>query len=597
MGFFRTIFKHGRLLLVLCVFAGVLAIVSRKLVKAHWALAKTTGKMPDYSYEVADAGVWASRGTIYSYEGTPLAESVTFWDYYVDPRAINPKKTKRMDVVTNVAAKLEQPVEKVLDVYCRAKGRYHFLCRSGDTEAHDSLIGINPRTMIPKAPGLRAKERQVRRYPQGKLLSQVLGYVSKDPKKSAGVAGLESRYEKVLRGTPGKIIGAKDIRHNELPEKRILKVDAKRGADMTLAIHADLQVEVEKILSEACATNNAEAAWAVVLDVDTGAVLAMASVPDFSPEDYNNPSVNEEGFRNRVTSYNYEPGSVMKPLTAAAVLEEGVCTPDSRYDVGTSRVWFYCGKALRDHPTGILTVTEAIEQSSNIAFAKIGLDLNPKRMYSYFTAFGFAKRTGIDLPNEESGLLDKEALVNTDKLKVTRVPIGQGISVTMLQLARAYAMIANGGKLMKPYVVQRVVQEDGTVLQETVPEIVRRPISEKTARQVREMMRQVVEGRKGTGKRARVRGYTVAGKTGTAQMPSKTGRGYSEKEYYATFAGMAPAVEPKVVIVVSFANPHPKHTGGEVSAPIFSLIARKAMLFLEVPPDKPEEAMDELYEL
>lgn len=587
---------HFRVLVVAFAFTILLSLVVSRLVKVHWAVVKTTGEAPNYTYSAEDNGVWALRGSIYSAEGTALAQSVTVWDYYVDPRAINPKKTNRRDVVTNVAAVLDIPVEKVLDVYCRTKGRFHFLCRNGETEANRLLTGINRRTMQPKAPGLVAVERQVRRYPQGRLGSQVIGYVSKDPSASAGVAGLESGYEKMLRGTPGRLVGARDMRRNELPEKRILKVDAVRGANITLTLRADLQLETEKILAEACATNGAEAAWAVVLDVDTGAVLAMASLPDFSPEDYNSSETDKEGFRNRVIAYNYEPGSVMKPLAAAAALQEGVCTPLSQYDVGMNRVWFYCGKALRDHPTGILTVTEAIEQSSNIAFAKIGLDLNPRRIYSYFTAFGFAKKTGIDLPCEEAGLLDKKALIHDDKLKVTRVPIGQGISVTQLQLARAYAAIANGGRVMKPYVVSRVEQEDGTLLYSAKPEVVRRPVTPQTARQVREMMRQVVEGAKGTGKRAKVRGYTVAGKTGTAQMPSKTGRGYSEKEYFATFAGMVPATEPKVAIVVTFANPQPKHTGGEVSAPVFSRIARKAMLYLEVPPDKPEEVMDDLYE-
>ncbi|MBR1870801.1 MAG: penicillin-binding protein 2 [Kiritimatiellae bacterium] len=614
---FRFLEKYDKIIrytLVFLALAGAGGLVMRKVAYAHWGSVPIVEERPEYKYDRKIEGVWALRGSIYCADGTPLAESIIAWDYYVDPstNAVNPKEVRRMDVVTNVAEQLNLPLDKVIDVYCRTSGRNHFLCRSTDTQAHDALVGYKPHTWKRKAPGLIARDRYVRKYPQGEMMAQIVGFILKDPTNAVGNAGIEMKFESSLRGTPGRIVGAKTKSRNELPEKRILKVDAKRGADVHLTVLANLQMEVEEALRDACETYHTDMATAVVMDVHTGRIYAMASLPAFLPDKFNSKECKERKGQpnnphlNRAIAVNYEPGSVMKPLTAAAALTEGVCTPEKEYDIGTSGVLYRYGARLKDHATGKITVADAIARSSNIAFALIGEELGAQRLYDYFTKFGLTERTDIDLPGEQHGILSKVALLYKDKLKVTRVPIGQGVAVTALQLARAYAMFGNGGRLVKPYIVDRIEQEDGEIIYEGKPEVVAQPISEKVAKQVLTMMRGVVESRRGTGRRARVKGYSVAGKTGTAQMPSRTG-GYSEDDYNTTFAGIIPAENPKVVIVVNITKPIPTLPpnaspkarigrfvdAGKITGPTFSRIAAAAMMYLEIEPDKPGEVMDD----
>ncbi len=581
----------GRYLLVLLALGATLGVIAVQLVMLHFGLAGQVPKRPKYSFTKEVTGVYALRGKICASDGLPLAQSVMVWNYHVDPKAVKPKeqKVQRMEIITNVAAQLSLPVSKVMDAYCQTKSRYYYLTTSDDGAAHEALSGYRPRQMVPKAPGLVIEEKNIRSYPQGRLASQIVGFVSKDPTNSVGSAGIEQRYERFLRGTPGEVVGEQDARGGELRERRIRSVDARRGADVYLTLNHEIQLEVERALEEACASNNTEVGWALVMGARTGAILAMASLPDYSPSRYNKYA--PETRKNRVISENYEPGSVMKPITACAALEEGICTPESVYDAGKG-IWFYLGRPLRDHPTGLLTVREAIAKSSNIVFAKIGLELGPERLWKHFRAMGFGAKTGLELPGEETGILRHDDLLK-DGLKPTRVPIGQGVCVTALQLANAYCAIANGGALMKPYIVDRVVQDDGTIIEKREPTVVGHPMTPKTARRVREMMRSVTE-KGGTGRRATVRGYSVAGKTGTAQM--KEGKGYSSTKYYATFVGMIPASDPEVVILVTLANPQPKHTGGEVSCPVFRRIATTAMKVLEVEPDMPEEIPEDMAE-
>ena len=586
----RSFFRFPFTRYAFIFFCGLLPLLGAdavKLVKLHCGMMAKMPDHPDYSYTREESGVYALRGSIRASDGTPLAQSVTVWDYYVDPLALDPKfhRVSRMDVITNVAATLSLPQSQVMDAYCQTRNRFRYLCTSDDGAAHDALAGY--KNNRPKAPGLIIREKLVREYPQGRMLAHTVGFVSKDPHNPAGATGLESRYEKSLKGTPGQIVGERDAVGRELREKRIRSISAKRGADIYLTIHPGIQREMEAALRDACLSNNTDKAWAVAIGVKTGAILALASLPDFDPSMYN--KADKETYINRPISFNYEPGSVMKPLAACIALSEGIATPEKIYDAGKG-IWFYCNRPLRDHPTGLLTVREAIAKSSNIVFAKIGLEIGPQRLWDGFRSFGFGSRTGIELPLEEGGVFNKDALLYRDKLKVTRVPIGQGICVTQLQLATAYAMVANNGMLMKPYIVGKVVEEDGTVSYEGKSEAVRQAISPRVARQVVAMMVDVTK-KGGTGRRAAVKGYSVAGKTGTAQMPE--GRGYSSSKYYATFVGMLPASDPEVVIAVTLANPQPKHTGGEVSAPVFRRIANETMRCLEIEPDLPDDFMED----
>jgi cell division protein FtsI (penicillin-binding protein 3) len=278
----------------------------------------------------------------------------------------------------------------------------------------------------------------------------------------------------------------------------------------------------------------------------------------------------------------YEPGSIMKAVTVSAVLNERLVTPNTVMDAENG-VYMYAGKPLRDHATGQMTVATALAKSSNIVCAKLGLQLGSQRLDAYLRGFGFGNTLDIDLPGEERGLIGNWK--RWDKLKPTRVPIGQGVAVTGLQMVNAYSTIANGGKLMRPYVVDRIASPTGEVVFQTKPHVLGTPIRPEVAQAVREMLIGVTE-EGGTGKRANVKGYTIAGKTGTAQhaVPG----GYSNTDYFASFVGFVPARNPVFSVLVTVDRPRPQHTGGYVAAPVFAKIAAATTLYLEVPPDDPE---------
>jgi cell division protein FtsI/penicillin-binding protein 2 len=273
----------------------------------------------------------------------------------------------------------------------------------------------------------------------------------------------------------------------------------------------------------------------------------------------------------------------MKPIMACAALNQGVITEKTRIDVGNSRVWYYCNRPLRDHATGMLDLRKALVKSSNIFFGKLGLMMGSDCIYHYLRLFGFGSKLGIGLPGEERGIVMPLEKWKQDKLKPTRVPIGQGVAVTALQLINAYACIANDGVLMRPYVLDKVVDtQKNEVIYQKKPEVIGRPVRPEVARSVREMMIGITKTG-GTGERAAVEGYTVAGKTGTAQKPVHGG--YSQTDYHATFVGFLPAINPEIVILVTVDTPKPQHTGGFVAGPAFSEIATAVAKYLEIPPD------------
>jgi cell division protein FtsI/penicillin-binding protein 2 len=265
------------------------------------------------------------------------------------------------------------------------------------------------------------------------------------------------------------------------------------------------------------------------------------------------------------------------------------------FDVGEG-IFFWAGKPLRDHVTGHITVTTALKKSSNIACAKMGIQLTPKRVETYFRSFGFGSPLGLDLPGEEGGILLRGKDWDRDKLKITRVPIGQGVCVTAVQMVNGYSMLANGGKVMKPYVIDKIISANGQVILKNEPTVLARPIRPEVARSVCDMLVGVTEDG-GTGKRAGVKGYSVAGKTGTAQQVGPGG--YSSTDYWASFVGFVPASNPIFCVLVTIDRPDPKkpRTGGVVAAPVFSRIATTTARYLGIPPDMPEDADSDVKEM
>ena len=566
-----------------------------RLVAVHLKLVEISVRDPRYWFSREVPGL---RGGIYSEVGGrhPFACSVPVWEYRVDPQSVNLKRHTRESVVKTVAEALNMDESKVREIFWRVDSRYVYLGTSYDDAANRILT--DPKRVT----GLVVDDRQVRRYPQGSMLAHVLGFVSKDPDSPVGAGGIEMRYEQYLKGKAGRIKGMRDARGREIRERRVVDVDPTPGADVYLTIDHNIQYTVERELYAGFTNCQAKAAWSIVLDARKGSVLAMATYPTFSPEEYN--KAGELVKKNRCVSENLEPGSVMKVITACAVLNAGMVSPETMISTARNDPNFFKLPGDGSHKwEPMMSVREGLVHSSNIVYGKLGYSLGPKRLWSYFKAFGFGRKTGIDLPGEEMGILPEWK--KWDKASWSRAPIGQYVAVTPIQMAAAYGAVANGGRLMKPYVVDRIVDASGEVLFRNEPEEVGRPISANTARAVRDMMLGVAM-KGGTARRAAVKGYSVAGKTGTAQM--KEGRGYSSMNYNASFIGIVPASDPAFVVLVTYQQPEHcssykdheatglplyNHQGGVCAAPVFSRIAATVARYLGVEPDKPEELVEQ----
>ena len=588
--------------------------VGVRLVLLHLSLVTAHAKQADYGFTRNSQGC---RGSIYCMDGKEvLAQSKTVWDYHVDAQAamrdpLNPKKQisakARREKMQMLADILQIPLLRVMDAYAardpnnpQKMARYVKLATSDDDGIHAVLS--NPTNNFGE---LAITERQVRVYPQGRRLSHVIGFVINDPTNRVGSAGIELRYERWLKGTPGTVRGTRIATGGEARVRREIDVDARPGNDVYLTIDPNIQYEVEQALAAGVASNKAERAWAIVLSVKTGAVLALANLPDFDPAKY---YASPGAYFNGAISENYEPGSVMKTITACAVLNEKIAGPDTMISTARNDPNYYRLPGDGSHKwEDRMSVRESLVHSSNIVFGKLGVNLGPKRLWTYMTAFGLGRKTGIELPGEETGIIPNWN--SWDKVKWSRAPIGQGVAVTAIQLASAYAAIGNDGELLRPYLVQKVVSPDNAVLYEHAgKEVLGHPITPDTARKVREMMLGVAK-KGGTARRAAVKGYSVAGKTGTAQM--KEGRGYSQTAYNASFIGIVPASRPEIVILVTYQKPAYcrsfklaqetglplyNHQGGVCAAPTFSRIATAVLRYMAVAPDIPEEIDPDLYE-
>lgn len=558
--------------------AAFAAYSSQKLIRAH---VDPSVDSNDYTFT---RELPARRGSICDSSGAPLVKSIPVWDYHLDPVAMTNRVVRRKGepprtrpaMARTIADALGLDFKKVLAMSENVKRRYQPLAVSADQEAYRVLADSH------MVAGVRIEDRQVRHYLRRRRLSHVLGAVNS---AHEGIAGIELKYEKYLRGVPGEIRGMQDAHQREIYDKRIVSVAPVPGADIYLTVDQALQYEAEEALAYGMREFGPGSAWCIVMDAKTAAVLAMASLPDVDPLRYG--SAGDEAKRNRAINFNYEPGSVMKVITAAAAFESGFAGPDSMYSTARDDDRYYRLPGDGSHvwePT--MSVKDAIVHSSNIVIGKLGYDMGPERLWTFMKAFGFGGRTGMELPGEEAGILPDWR--RWDKATWSRAAIGQGVAVTAVQLASAYQAIANDGVRKRPHIVDRIVDADGKVLYRHSDEVAGRPISARTSRTLRRVMLGVAS-REGTARRAALRGYSVAGKTGTAQKV--IGRRYAPGLYRATFCGIVPATDPRLVILVTldFDEKRQFHQGGNSAAPVFRRIAAASLRHLMVPPDKPEE--------
>ncbi|HEX9737290.1 MAG TPA: penicillin-binding protein [Thermoanaerobaculia bacterium] len=418
-----------------------------------------------------------------------------------------------------------------------------------------------------------------RYYPLASLAAPVLGFVGTD---NSGLAGLEFLYDPVVAPEPGRRIVVRDARFGTVLYPHHQIAAARPGQDLHLTLDAAVQHVVEQELARAVREAGAVRGMVVVMEPATGAVLAMASYPGFDPNRF--ADYPEERWRNLPVTDAYEPGSTFKMVTLAAALESGTLQPWDVFDCEMGGIRF--GRTLiKDHKAfGRLSVREILARSSNVGAIKIGQAAGRERFYAAIRAFGFGRPTGIDLPSESAGIV--RPLERWSPLSPAYHAFGQGLSVTAVQLTVAFAAIANGGRLVKPYVVERIGEGGEPAVQARrpeVPEVVGLPISPSSVRQIREMLAEVVAA--GTAKAAAVPGYSVAGKTGTAQK-AVAGGGYAANRHVASFVGFAPVDDPAVVVTVILDEPRPRYHGGEVAAPAFQAIAARTLLYLGVPPER-----------
>jgi cell division protein FtsI (penicillin-binding protein 3) len=383
---------------------------------------------------------------------------------------------------------------------------------------------------------------------------------------------LELRYNEYIRGETGSSVSERDALGRRVLVDGVAGLQIPAGGDIHLTLDTSIQHLAEKELEASIDKYRAKAGVAIAVEPRTGEILALANYPTFNPNNYSTASAEQR--RNRAVTDSFEPGSTFKTILAAAALEEGIVDKEDLFFCEYGK-FSYAGRIIHDtHPHGWLPFSKILQVSSNIGVSKVADKLKKDPYFKYIEKFGFGQMTGIDMPGEVPGLLRRPE--TWSGIDLATHAFGQGLSATPLQMVMAYAAIANGGFLMRPYVVRRALSPKGEVLVENQPHMVRRVISERTARSLASMLRDVTtEG--GTGKMAKVEGFDVAGKTGTAQKVDLVNGGYDAKKRVASFVGFVPADEPRLVLMVLVDEPQANVYGGVVAAPVFQNIARGAL--------------------
>ena len=517
---------------------------------------------------------WAPRrGMIVDRRGEPLAVTQDVDSVFADPSAFETPRARQV-AAARIAVALRLDRARVLEKLSQPDRRFVWIKRRIDEASAQRVRGL-------AIDGIELVKEPKRSYPQRDLAGHVLGFVGEE----SGQEGLERELDQHLRGRSVQVQATRDARGTMVLEHGAPDPADLTGATVTLTLDSAIQLAAEKELARAVKASGAIGGWAVVLDVNTGAVLALAGNPAF---DANKPGRDPMVWRDRAVQDQLEPGSTVKSFVVARALEEGVVQPDELLYCEHG-VWMHAGRKIHDtHPVDWATPAAILRESSNICAAKIGEKLGRQRLIEGLRAFGFGERTGVGLPGEARGALADPRRMPQIALSTTA--FGQGMSATAMQTVAAMAAIANGGVLLRPFLVQKVVAADGTTLLSRGREEVRRVLKEDTARELTAMLEEVVE--KGTGTRAALLGHRVAGKTGTAQKVDPIRGGYSDKRL-ASFLGFAPADAPRIAILVVIDEPEGKGAevaGGTVAAPAWGAIAHEALRQLDVMPEQVKES-------
>jgi cell division protein FtsI (penicillin-binding protein 3) len=501
----------------------------------------------------------ARRGSILDRDGQPLAVTSDAKTVYADPGAV-------VDATSTASALAGVLGGSAADYLPKLKrsGSFVYVARKIDLDRAAALEKL-------KLPGIMQIEDSKRSYPGATLACQILGFVGMDDN---GLAGIEKQYDSTLAGTPGRVVAERDRQGRVIPGGIVSQQDPVDGQNVYLTLDADIQFKAQIELATAVKQFGAKGGSVVVMDPRNGEIYAMASTPYFDPSRF--ATATADAMRNRAISDAYEPGSTIKAVTAAAAIDAGASSPTTLYHLPpTLKVGDRTIHEAHARGTVDYTLTQIVTKSSNVGAVKIGQALGKSRLAQYFTAFGLSRRTGVDFPGEAKGWMPP--IQSWSASTFGNLPFGQGLSVTPLQLARSLAAIANGGTLVTPHFLQR---EDSTVA--TFPAYPEPVISTSAASETVRMLTDVV--RDGTGTSAKVAGYEVAGKTGTAQKVRPGGIGYMKGVYISSFAGFLPAGAPKLLIVVTIDSPKSGLFGGTVAAPAFARLAAFCVAHLRIAP-------------
>ncbi len=529
----------------------------------HENLVKKADKQHQHKVDLLPA-----RGSILDRNGTTLAESIHMDSCYAEPRRIND-----VDGTAGVLAPILGVSKNELIAKLSVNKSFIWVERWLAPE-----VALRVKNM--KLPGIGFAPESKRFYPNMEIAAHVVGFTGRDPN---GLEGVELKYDSTILGSTGYMITERDALGRNIAVTNTVIKDSSPGKSVVLTLDKTIQFIAEKELAKAVKESKAKSGMALVMESDTGKVLALANYPTFNPNAFSRYSLAE--LRNHVVADSFEPGSTFKVFTIAAALDSGSIKATDTYNCenGTYRI---ADRTIHDdHPQSRLSVSEIIKYSSNIGAAKIAAKMGEETLSSYLRNFGFGGRTGIDLPGESPGNLKRHWY----GIDLATISFGQGVSLSTVQLTSALSAVANGGNLMKPYLVEQILDDNGKVVQKFEPQILRRVISAETARKVTKMM-ETVTGSGGTGTKAALDGFRVAGKTGTAQKVDPVTRAYSPTKRIGSFAGFVPADKPKLTITVIIDEPQGVKYGGSVAAPAFREIAQNSLAYLKIQPNLPNTA-------
>lgn len=558
--------------------------------------------------QLKDTEITAMRGTIYDSNGNVLAQSALVWNVFIDPLNI---KDKQRDLIVDEFANLfGYDADEKKEFYDRTthQNHYELVEKKVENNIKEKLSKFVSKNELGGCIG--TEQTTKRYYPYGTLASSVIGFTGADDQ---GLSGIEAYYDEQLTGTNGRIITAKDAKSNNIANDYETSIAATDGDSIVLTINQTIQYYLEKGLRETMNEYQAKGAYGVVMNCNTGAVLAMSSLPDY---DCNEPykltyskdkkaikklsdktakqeaesAAVQNQWRNFTVSDTYVPGSVFKTFVASAALEENVVNLNTTYNcTGSIQVDKYKMKCHYHPGHGTQTLTQGLENSCNPFFITIGQKLGVHNYFKYFDAFGFTQKTNIDLPGEASPQYYKEDQYGI--VELSSASFGQTNSLTPIQVCTGLCAIANGGKLLQPYLVSSIADANGKTVKKTQTKEIRQVISADTSEKVRKMMKSVVDN--GTGKNGYVAGYSVGGKTGTSTKLGESKNGEGDK-YIVSFGAIAPSDDPEIAMLIIVDEPNQDLGGGALCAPIAAQVTQEAMNVLGIEPKYNDSEMKDL---